>query len=89
VQHDPTPAWGPDRRDLDLLYGHGRAIAEDHLIPLLADAVEHAAALLYRDATTRLPEDGMATRKEVEERIGAALLGAASALACAARNGPG
>lgn len=85
MQHDPTPRWGPDRPDLDLLYTHGRAIAEDHLVDLLADAVTHAAATLYRDGTTRHPGDGLAGQRAIDERISAALLGAAGAFSCAAR----
>lgn len=84
MQHDPTPTWGPDRPDLDLMYSHGLAIGEDHLTGLLSDAVEHTAALLYRDGTTRHPHDGLATQREVQERIAAALHGAASAFTCAA-----
>ena len=85
MQHDLNPWWGPDRPDLDLMYSHGRAIAAEHLVCLLSDAVEHSAATLYRDASTRLPDDGWAGQDELEERIAAALLGAAGAFACGAR----
>lgn len=88
MQHDPIPWWGPDRPDLELLFHHGLAIAEDHLVDLLADAVTHAAATLYRDATTRLPEDGFASQAELDERIAAALQGAASAFAYGASRWP-
>jgi hypothetical protein len=67
------------------MHSHGRAIAADHLVALLSDAVEHSSATIYQDSTVRHPDDGWPTQAEIDERIAAALTGAAEAFACGAR----
>src|SRR4051794_28948500 len=75
---DPT---GPTST---VMFSHGRTIAADHLVALVSDAVEHSAATMTRDAGTRMPAEWLATQQEIDQRIAAALLGAAEAFACGA-----
>lgn len=83
MQDDPIQ-WATHRPDLELLFHHGMALAEDHLVDLVVDCVLHAAATLDRDARTRLPDDPLAPQHDIDRRTAAACYGVAEAFGCAA-----
>ena len=83
VQDDPNQ-WATHRPDLELLFRHGMALAEDRIVDLFVDAVLYAAATLDRNARTRMLDDPLAPQHDVDRRTAAACYGVAEALACAA-----
>jgi hypothetical protein len=71
------------RPDLDVMYRQGEWLAEDALVDLVSDAVRYYAVVLRDDGSIRDLAEGLSADDDLDDRIGAALLGCGAAFALA------